>query len=62
MKRLVNHYSGFLKTFGKSYFQRKTGIICSISSENNSKELLKELMMNGMNIARLNFSHGYFYK
>jgi hypothetical protein len=36
---------------------KKTSIICSIG-ENNSKEFLSSLILNGMNIARLNFSHG----
>ncbi len=37
---------------------RKTKIVCTIGPASEEKEVLKELMVQGMNVARLNFSHG----
>lgn len=37
---------------------RRTKIVCTIGPASETKEALKELMKNGMNVARLNFSHG----
>lgn len=39
---------------------RKTKIICTIGPASESEERLKELMLAGMNVARLNFSHGSY--
>lgn len=38
--------------------KRKTKIVCTIGPASDSKEVLRELMNGGMNVARLNFSHG----
>ena len=37
---------------------KKTKIVCTIGPTTDDKEIIKELMKNGMNAARLNFSHG----
>ncbi|KGX89096.1 pyruvate kinase [Pontibacillus litoralis] len=37
---------------------KKTKIVCTIGPASESIDMLKELINNGMNVARLNFSHG----
>ena len=37
---------------------RKTKIICTLGPASESEEVIRELMLAGMNVARLNFSHG----
>eukprot|EP00245_Coleochaete_scutata_P005455 TRINITY_DN19008_c0_g1_i1.p1 TRINITY_DN19008_c0_g1~~TRINITY_DN19008_c0_g1_i1.p1 ORF type:complete len:645 (-),score=146.76 TRINITY_DN19008_c0_g1_i1:328-2226(-) len=39
-------------------FQRKTKIICTIGPSSNSREMIWKLAEAGMNVARLNMSHG----
>ena len=38
--------------------QRKTKIVCTMGPATNDDSVLRELMISGMNVARLNFSHG----
>jgi pyruvate kinase len=43
----------------ESYFKkRKTKIVCTIGPSSNTKEMIEKLHEKGMDIARLNFSHG----
>lgn len=37
---------------------RKTKIICTLGPATNDENIVRELMLSGMNIARFNFSHG----
>ncbi|MEM5770019.1 MAG: pyruvate kinase, partial [Bacillota bacterium] len=37
---------------------RKTKIICTIGPSSESEAMLRQLIENGMDVARLNFSHG----
>lgn len=37
---------------------RKTKIICTLGPATKDEEILRELMLNGMSVARINFSHG----
>ena len=39
---------------------RKTKIVCTIGPAVDSKEMLRKLMLAGMNVGRINFSHGNY--
>ena len=37
---------------------RRTKIVCTLGPSTDKEEVLRGLMKNGMNVARMNFSHG----
>ena len=37
---------------------KKTKVVCTMGPNTNDKELMRKLMLNGMDVARFNFSHG----
>lgn len=45
--------------FGKGIrIMRKTKIICTLGPASDTEEIIRELMLSGMDVARINFSHG----
>eukprot|EP01095_Lingulamoeba_sp_RSL-Kostka_P017388 TRINITY_DN8998_c0_g1_i1.p1 TRINITY_DN8998_c0_g1~~TRINITY_DN8998_c0_g1_i1.p1 ORF type:complete len:532 (-),score=210.45 TRINITY_DN8998_c0_g1_i1:223-1818(-) len=53
----INHMRQ-LDIYNEPHFYRKSGIICTIGPKTNSVEKLEQLMKVGMNVVRMNFSHG----
>ncbi len=43
---------------GNALYKRKTKIICTLGPATDDREVLRRLLCNGMNVARMNFSHG----
>lgn len=39
---------------------RKTKIVCTLGPATNDVEIMKQLIQNGMDAARINFSHGTY--
>ena len=44
--------------WSKPMFRRKTKIVCTIGPSTNTREMIWKLAEAGMNVARLNMSHG----
>ncbi len=40
------------------YPQRRAKTVCTIGPATDSEEMIRQLMLRGMDVARLNFSHG----
>lgn len=52
-----------LNNMVKENHTKNTKIVCTIGPSSDKKEVLDQLIENGMNVMRLNFSHGtYEYK
>jgi len=51
-------YTGSLDIYSQACRMRLSGIVCTIGPVSRSPETLLELIENGMNVARMNFSHG----
>jgi len=51
-------YTSNLDIYSKANRMRLSGIVCTIGPVSRAPETLLELIENGMNIARMNFSHG----
>lgn len=57
---VVSQYSGQFANPSenrKEIFMRKTKIICTLGPATDNEEILRKLMLAGMNVARFNFSH-----
>ena len=39
---------------------RKTKIVCTLGPSTDNEEVMRQLMLEGMNVARCNFSHGVY--
>jgi len=51
-------YTSNLDIYSRANRVRLTGIVCTIGPVTRTPEALLELLENGMNVARMNFSHG----
>lgn len=53
---IINYYNK------KDEKMRKTKIVCTLGPATDDEQILRELMLEGMNVARINFSHGTYEK
>lgn len=52
--------NSYTQSYEEGKWMRKTKIVCTIGPASESIEKLRKLIKSGMNVARLNFSHGDF--
>jgi hypothetical protein len=57
-EQLLAIHEGRAGMWVKPTFQRKTKIVCTIGPTSNTREMIWKLAAEGMNVARLNMSHG----
>ena len=50
-----------LNMYSTANKMRLSGIVCTIGPVSREPATLLELIENGMNVARMNFSHGYVF-
>jgi pyruvate kinase len=58
IEQLLAIHEGRAGMWVKPTFQRKTKIVCTIGPTSNTREMIWKLADAGMNVARLNMSHG----
>jgi len=56
--KLVNCACVCIHKGKRSVLMKKTKIVCTIGPASEKKEIFTELVINGLNVARMNFSHG----
>ena len=55
----MNVYKSYiLSNLRSEYFMKGTKIVCTIGPASEKPEILETLIKSGMNVMRLNFSHG----
>lgn len=47
----------YIHILERGYFMRKTKIICTLGPSTDDENVVRQLMLSGMNVARFNFSH-----
>lgn len=54
------HRSGVIKRKGQIIIMRKTKIVCTLGPSTDKEGILEALVMEGMDVARFNMSHGLY--